>query len=154
MNDFETNGYLTCTECSSLNRVKNLSDQGIYKCGTCKSTIMIVSKEKKSGGWGAIVVISISIGITGYLGVDKIHEMLKLEEISYSKLKTTWTEAQIQHFDMKCKASFTTSKPNWSAEKIAKTCTCYVSFIVENTDFPIWGKLSDGIVSTGDKKCR
>lgn len=153
MSDLETNGYLTCTQCNALNRVKDIGDQGVYKCGTCKYTIMVVNKEKKSGGLGTLIAISVFIGIAGGFGIDKIQEVLKPTEINYSKLQTTWIESQTQHFDMKCKAGFTRSKPNWSAEKIAKTCTCYVSFIVENTDFPRWGKLSEAVLRAGDKEC-
>ncbi|MEG0131117.1 MAG: hypothetical protein RR677_06500 [Acinetobacter sp.] len=154
MSEIETNGYLTCSQCNSLNRVKEIGQQGIYKCGTCKRSLLVVNKEKKEHRWVRLLVISFFIGGVGSLGIDKIQEILKPTEISYSVLNTSWTTEQEKHFDLKCKAFLTTRKPNWSSEKIAKTCTCYVSFIAENTEFPVWGKLSEAAVSAGSKECQ
>ena len=154
MSESQTNGYLTCNKCNSLNRVNEIDQQGVYNCGSCKNPIMVVNKEKKSSTWMPLLVISVLVGAAGGFGIDKIQDMLKPTDISYSELNTTWTEQQIRHFEMKCKANYSTNKPNWSPEKIAKTCTCYVSFIVENTFFPKWGKLSESVVNVGIKECR
>lgn len=154
MNEIETNGYLTCSQCNSLNRVNEIGKQGVYNCGVCKNSLLVVNKEKKNSSWVPLLAVSVFIGVAGSFGIDKIQDMLKPNEIKYSELTTSWTVQQVQHFDMKCKASLTTSKPNWSTGKIAKTCTCYVIFIVENTDFPKWGKLGEAIVNAGSKECR
>lgn len=154
MNEIETNGYLTCSQCNSLNRVNEIGKQGVYNCGVCKNPLLVVNKEKKSNSWVPLLIVSVLIGVAGSFGIDKIQDMLKPTEISYSELNTSWTIQQIQHFNMKCKADLTRIKLNWSSEKIAKTCTCYISFIVENTDFPKWGKLNKEVLIAGDKECR
>ena len=154
MSEIETNGYLTCSQCNSTNRVIEIGRQGVYKCGTCRHDLLVINKEKQDSKIIPLLVASIFIGGIGGFGIDKIQEMLNPAEIHYYKLQTTWTESQVKHFDMKCKASLTTTKLNWSTDKIAKTCTCYVSFIAENTDFPRLRKLSDATVSDGIKECQ
>jgi hypothetical protein len=45
------------------------------------------------------------------------------------------------------------NKPNWSPDKIAKSCTCYVSYIVERSDYQRLGTLNDIIVNDGVREC-
>lgn len=154
MSEIETNGYLICSKCNSTNRVVEIGRQGIYKCGTCRNDLLVINKEKKGSKIIPLLVASIFIGVVGGFGIDQVQEKLKPSEIIYSELSTSWADWQIEAFDRKCKASYAQSKPNWSSEKIAKTCTCYVSYIVEQTDYPKYGRLSEAIVNEGVKECR
>lgn len=154
MSEIETNGYLVCSKCNSTNRVVEIGRQGIYKCGTCGNDLLVINKEKKGSKIIPLLVISIFVGVVGGLGINQIHEKLKPTEIIYSELNTSWSDWQIEAFDRNCKAKFSQLKPNWSSEKIAKTCTCYVSYIVEKTDFPKSGKLSRVIANEGIRECR
>lgn len=154
MNEIETNGYLICSKCNSKNRVVEIGRQGIYTCGTCRNDLLIVNKEKKGSKITNLLIASVFVGVVGGLGIDKIQERFKPSEINYSELNTNWTDLQIEHFDRKCKANYSMSKPNWSTEKIAKICTCYVSYIVERTDYPRSGKLSNVIANEGIRECR
>lgn len=154
MSEIETNGYLTCNKCNSTNRVVEIGRQGIYKCGTCRNDLLLVNKEKKGAKIISILATSVFIGVVGAFGIDQIQKRLKPSEINYSELDTNWADWQIEHFDRKCKANYSMSKPNWNTEKIAKICTCYVSYIVERTDYPRSGKLSDVIANEGIRECR
>lgn len=55
---------------------------------------------------------------------------------------------------LNCKANYSQLEKNWSSEKIAKICTCLVTYIVERTDYPKWGRLRDAIVNESNKECR
>ena len=153
MEELQTNGYLTCTKCNALNRIVEIGKQGIYTCGTCQNNLLVINKEKKGVKIDHFLIASIFIGVVGGLGIDQLQEGLKPLEINYSKLDTNWTNIQIEHFDRKCKAEYSMSKPNWSTEKIAKLCTCYVSYIVERTDYPRLGILSKTIATEGIREC-
>ena len=154
MNEIETNGYLICSKCNSTNRVVEIGRQGIYKCGTCRTDLLVVNKEKRGSKILPFLAISIFVGMVGGFGIDQIQEKLKPREIIYSELKTSWSDWQIEVFDRSCKAKYSQLKPNWSSEKISRTCTCYVSYIVEKTDYPRSGKLSNVIMAEGIRECR
>nr|MBP8206697.1 hypothetical protein [Acinetobacter sp.] len=154
MSDLDTNGYLICSKCNSTNRVKEIDRQGIYKCGTCRYDLLVIQKEKKGTKLLPFLVISIFVGGLGGFGIDQIKEKLKPMEIPYSDLNTSWDTWQIEVFDRNCKANYAQYKPNWSSEKIAKTCTCFVSYIVERTDYPKWGELRESLAYEGEKECR
>ena len=154
MNEIETNGYLICSKCNSTNRVVEIGRQGVYKCGTCRNDLLVINKEKKGSKIIPLLVASIFIGVVGGFGIDQIQEKLKPSEIIYSELSTSWADWQIEAFDRNCKANYSQFKPNWSSEKIAKICTCYVSYIVEKTDYPKSGRISKAVVSEGEKECR
>ncbi|NNG81048.1 hypothetical protein [Acinetobacter sp. ANC 5378] len=154
MSEIETNGYLICNKCNSANRVVEIGRQGIYKCGTCRNDILVINKEKKGSKLIPLLVASVFIGAVGVFGIDQIQEKLKSPEIRYSELNTSWSDWQIAVFDRNCKANYSQLKPNWSSEKIAKTCTCFVGYIVERTDYPKSGRLSDVIVNESNKECR
>jgi len=154
MNEIETNGYLICSKCNSKNRVVEIGRQGIFTCGTCKNDLLVVNKEKKGSKITSFLVISIFIGVVGGFGIDQIQEKLKPSEIIYSELSTNWSDWQIEAFDRNCKANYSQLKQNWSSEKIAKKCTCFVRYIVERTDYPKSGRLSDAIVNESNKECR
>ena len=154
MNEIETNGYLICSKCNSTNRVVEIGRQGVYKCGTCRNDLLVINKEKKGSKIIPLLVASIFIGVIGGVSIDQIQEKLKPSEIIYSELSTSWADWQIEAFDRNCKANYSQFKPNWSSEKIAKICTCYVSYIVEKTDYPKSGRISKAVVSEGEKECR
>lgn len=154
MSEIETNGYLICSKCNSTNRVIEIGRQGVYKCGTCRNDLLVINKEKKGSKIIPLLVISIFVGVVGGFGIDQIQEKLKPTEITYSELNTNWSDWQIEAFDRNCKAKYSQSKPNWSSEKIAKMCTCYVSYIVEKTNYPKLGILSEAVVNEGEKECR
>ena len=154
MSEIETNGYLICSKCSSTNRVVKIGRQGIYKCRTCRNDLLLVNKEKKGVKITNLLIASVFIGVVGGFGIDQIQDKLKPTEIIYSELKTSWSDWQIEAFDRNCKAKYSQLKPNWSSEKIAKTCTCYVSYIVEKTDYPSSGKLSNVMADEGIRECR
>ena len=154
MSEIETNGYLICSKCNSTNRVVEIGRQGVYKCGTCRNDLLVINKEKKGSKIIPLLVASIFIGVVGGFGIDQIQEKLKPSEIIYSELSTSWADWQIEAFDRNCKANYSKFKSNWSSEKIAKICTCYVSYIVENTDYPKSGRISKAIASEGEKECR
>ncbi|WP_312159054.1 hypothetical protein [Acinetobacter sp.] len=154
MNEIETNGYLICSKCNSTNRVVEIGRQGVYKCGTCRNDLLVINKEKKGSKIIPLLVISIFVGVVGGFGIDQVQEKLKPTEIIYSELNTSWSDWQIEAFDRSCKAKYSQLKPNWSSEKIAKICTCYVSYIVEKTDYPRSGKLSNVIANEGIRECR
>ena len=153
MAELQTNGYLTCNKCSTLNRVVEIGKEGIYICGTCKNSLLVINKEKKGLKITNILIASVFVGVIGGVGIHQLQETLKPSEINYSKLDTDWTDKQIEHFDRKCKASFSMNKPNWSPDKIAKSCTCYVSYIVERSDYQRLGTLNDIIVNDGVREC-
>lgn len=153
MGELQTNGYLTCTKCNALNRVAEIGKQGIYTCGTCQNNLLIVNKEKKGTKITKLLIASFFVVIVGSFGIDQLQERIKPSEINYSKLNTNWTDIQIEHFDRKCKAEYSMNKSNWSSEKIAKLCTCYVSYIVERTDYPRSGILSNIIATEGFREC-
>lgn len=130
-----------------------IGKQGIYTCGTCRNDLLIVNKEKKGDKLTNFLITAVFAGIVGGFGIDQLQEKLKPSEINYSTLNTTWNNIQVEHFDRKCKANYSMSKPNWSAEKIARICTCYVSYIVERTDYPRSGQLSNIIATEGIREC-
>ncbi|TCH63254.1 hypothetical protein [Acinetobacter sp. ANC 4862] len=154
MSEIETNGYLTCSKCNSTNRVIEIGRQGIYKCGTCRNDLLVINKEQKDSKIISILTASVFIGVVGAFGIDQIQERLKSSNISYTELNTNWSDWQIEVFDRNCKANYSKLKSNWSSEKIAKTCTCFVTYIVERTDYPRTGKLSDVIVNESYRECR
>ena len=154
MSEIETNGYLICSKCNSTNRVVEIGRQGVYKCGTCRNDLLVINKEKKGSKIIPLLVASIFIGVLGGFGIDQVQEKLKPSEINYSELSTSWEDWQIEAFDRYCKANYSQFKPNWSSEKISKICTCYVSYIVEKTDYPKSGRLSEAVANEGEKECR
>ena len=154
MSEIETNGYLICSKCNSTNRVAEIGRQGVYKCGTCRNDLLVINKEKKGSKIIPLLVASIFIGVLGGFGIDQIQEKLKPSEITYSELSTSWEDWQIEVFDRNCKANYSQLKQNWSSEKIAKICTCLVTYIVERTDYPKSGMLHDAIVNESNKECR
>ncbi|WP_353143971.1 hypothetical protein [Acinetobacter pragensis] len=154
MTEVDTNGYLRCSKCNSANRVVEIGRQGVYKCGTCKNDLLVISKEKKGSKIIPLLVISIFVGVAGGFGIDQIQEKLKPSEIIYSELSTNWSDWQIEAFDRNCKANYSQLKQNWPSEKIAKICTCLVTYIVERTEYPKSGRLSDVILNESNKECR
>lgn len=154
MSELETNGYLICSKCNSTNRVVEISRQGVYKCGTCRNDLLVINREKKGSKVIPLLVASIFIGVLGGFGIDQIQEKLKPSEITYSELSTSWEDWQIEAFDRNCKANYSQLEKNWSSEKITKICTCLVTYIVERTDYPKWGRLRDAIVNESNKECR
>ena len=154
MSEIETNGYLICSKCNSTNRVVEIGRQGVYKCGTCRNDLLVINKEKKGSKIIPLLVASIFIGVLGGFGIDQVQEKLKPSEITYSELSTSWKGWQIEAFDRNCKANYSQLKQNWSSEKIAKICTCLVTYIVERTDYPKSGRLRDAIVNESNKECR
>ena len=154
MSEIETNGYLICSKCNSTNRVAEIGRQGVYKCGNCRNDLLFINKEKKGSKIIPLLVASIFIGVLGGFGIDQIQEKLKPSEITYSELSTSWEDWQIEAFDRNCKANYSQLKQNWSSEKIAKICTCLVTYIVERTDYPKSGRFRDPIVNESNKECR
>lgn len=154
MSEIETNGYLICSKCNSTNRVVEIGRQGVYKCGTCRNDLLVINREKKGSKVIPLLVASIFIGVLGGFGIDQIQEKLKPSEITYSELSTSWEDWQIEAFDRNCKANYSQLEKNWSSEKIAKICTCLVTYIVERTDYPKSGRLRDAIVNESNKECR
>lgn len=154
MNEIQISGYLICGKCNSTNRVMEIGREGVYKCGTCGHNLLVINKEKKGSKIIPLFVASIFLGGIGGVGIHQIHEKLKPSEIIYSELNTSWSAWQVEVFDRHCKANYSQFKPNWSSEKIAKICTCYVTHIVEKIDYPKSGRLSEAVVSESEKECR
>lgn len=145
---------MICSKCNSTNRVVEIGRQGVYKCGTCRNDLLVINREKKGFKVIPLLVASIFIGVLGGFSIDQIQEKLKPSEITYSELSTSWEDWQIEAFDRNCKANYSQLEKNWSSEKIAKICTCLVTYIVERTDYPKWGRLRDAIVNESNKECR
>lgn len=153
MSEIETNGYLICSKCNSTNKLIEIGRQGVYKCGTCRNDLLMVNKEEKGSKIISFLVVSVFIGVAGGVSINKIQDRLKPSEIVYSKLNTNWENWQIEAFNRNCKANYSQMKSNWSSEKIAKKCTCLVTYIVERTDFPKLGRLSDIVINESNKEC-
>lgn len=154
LDELEVNGYLTCVKCNAVNRVREIGQQGVYNCGECKQPLIVINKEKKEFSWGKFLVISFFVGIAGNLSYDKIKEELAPRKAIYTKLETTWSKQQVEHFELKCKANFSKVKMNWSIEKIEKTCTCLTTYIVERSDYPLYGKFNVNLIESGAKECK
>lgn len=153
MSELETNGYITCAACNTVNKLKEIGNQGLYNCGKCKNPLILINKENSKSSLFSILVVAGLVGVAGSIGINQINDYLKPKKINYSQLDTSWSREQVEHFDRKCKANLVSKKINWSSERIAKTCTCFTSYIVEKTDFPRWNKLSETIINNGAKEC-
>ncbi|MCU4614668.1 hypothetical protein [Acinetobacter lwoffii] len=153
MGQLQTNGYITCSSCNTVNKLHEIGDQGLYHCGTCQNPLIFINKEKPKSGFMKILVIAGLIGVAGGVGIDQIKDALKPTEINYSKIQTNWTDKQVRQFDLHCKANLAMQKKRWDAELIDKTCTCFTTYIVENTNYPLWGKLDPKVVDAGTNEC-
>ncbi|MEK5756395.1 hypothetical protein [Acinetobacter variabilis] len=153
MSGLETNGYITCASCNTINKLHEIGEQGLYHCGTCQNPLIFINKEKPKSGFMKILVIAGLIGVAGGVGIDQIKDALKPTEINYSRIQTNWTDKQVRQFDLNCKANLAMQKKRWDAERIDKTCTCFTTYIVENTNYPLWGELDPKVVDAGTNEC-
>ncbi|MCO8097740.1 hypothetical protein NI462_11235 [Acinetobacter lwoffii] len=153
MGQLQTNGYITCSSCNTVNKLHEIGEQGLYHCGTCKNPLIFINKEKPKPGLLKTLIIAGMIGIAGGVSINQIKDALRPTEINYSKIQTNWTGTQVRQFDFNCKANLALEKKKWDAERIDKTCTCFTTYVVENTKYPLWGKLDTEVVEAGIKEC-
>lgn len=153
MSELETNGYITCASCNTINKLHEIGEQGFYHCGTCKNPLIFINKEKPKSNLLKTLVIAGMIGVAGSIGINQIKEALRPAEINYANLDTNWSRSQIVQFEAKCKASLVKDKPRWNADRIDKTCTCFTTYIVEKIDFSNRRSLDSEIITKGAKEC-
>lgn len=153
MGELQTNRYITCASCNTVNKLHQIGDQGLYHCGTCKNPLIFINKEKPKSGILKTLVIAGMIGVAGGVGVNQIQDYLRPAEINYSQLKTSWPKEQVEFFEAKCKANLAQDKTNWKSIEIDKTCTCFTTYVVENSPPPFFGQIDSDLVARGIQEC-
>ncbi|WP_411688349.1 hypothetical protein [Acinetobacter indicus] len=89
MGELQTNGYITCASCNTVNKLHQIGDQGLYHCGL--STIAFLIGGALMTGVGIVLVIAlIAVAFAiNYFSSNELQDWIR--QGYFGKKKANWS---------------------------------------------------------------